>query len=72
MRILLVGDIMTGRGVASVLENDPDGVFAGVRHLLLDADVAAGNLESPLTLRPHTSSNENMLEADPNTAQAVA
>ncbi len=72
MRILLVGDIMTGRGVASVLENDPDGVFAGVRHLLLDADVAAGNLESPLTLQPHISNNENMLEADPNTAQAVA
>ncbi len=72
VRILLVGDVMTGRGVASVLESDPDSVFAGVRHLLAGSDVVVGNLESPLTDLPHVSANENMLEGDPATAINLA
>jgi poly-gamma-glutamate capsule biosynthesis protein CapA/YwtB (metallophosphatase superfamily) len=72
VRIALVGDVMTGRGVADVLANDPDGVFAGVRHLLAAADLVGGNLESPLTTRPHVSGNENRLEADPATAVLLA
>lgn len=72
VRILLVGDIMTGRGVARSLETDSDGVFAGVRHLLAGADLAAGNLESPLTTQPHVSDNENQLEANPATALTLA
>jgi hypothetical protein len=63
---------MTGRGVAAAIENDPDAVFGDVRHLLNAADVVAANLESPLTTRPHVSPNENMLEADPDTAMALA
>ena len=59
VRILLVGDVMTGRGVASAIERDPGAVFANVRHLLNGADVVAANLESPLTTRPHVSTNEN-------------
>lgn len=72
IRILLVGDVMTGRGVAPVMVSDPDGVFAGVRHLLAAADVVGANLESPLTDEPHSSANENMLEADPATAEVLA
>jgi poly-gamma-glutamate synthesis protein (capsule biosynthesis protein) len=71
-RILLVGDIMTGRGVATPLANDPADVFAGVRHLIAGADFAAGNLESPLTTAPQVGANENELEADPATAMALA
>jgi poly-gamma-glutamate synthesis protein (capsule biosynthesis protein) len=72
VRILVVGDVMTGRGVANLLERDPDGVFSGVRHLLNDADIVGANLESPLTVRPHMSTNENELEAGPETAVALA
>ncbi len=72
VRILLVGDVMTGRGMATVLDNDADSVFADVRHLLGSADIAGANLESPLTNRVHSSSNENQLEADPATAAHLA
>ena len=72
LRVLLVGDVMTGRGVASVMESDPDGVFADVRHLLAAADVVGANLESPLTDEAHVSANENMLEADAATAGVLA
>lgn len=72
VRVILVGDIMTGRGLARIMDAEPDEVFAGVRHLLSGADVAAGNLESPLTLRPHLSPNENSLEADPRSAAVLA
>lgn len=71
-RILLVGDVMLGRGVANLAENDPDSLFAGVRHLLAAADVVGGNLESPLTDSPHTSQNENVLEASPASAATLA
>lgn len=63
---------MTGRGVAPVLAGEPDEVFAGVRHLLAAADLVGANLESPLTTRPHTSANDNALEADPGSAQVLA
>ena len=63
---------MMGRGVASVMESEPDEVFAGVRHLLAAADVVGGNLESPLTNLPHVSANENALEADPASAEVLA
>lgn len=71
-RILLVGDVMIGRGVAPVLAAEPDEVFAGVRHLLDAADLVGANLESPLTERPHVSANENAIEADPATAGLLA
>jgi poly-gamma-glutamate synthesis protein (capsule biosynthesis protein) len=71
-RILLVGDVMLGRGVSRVLASDPGEVFAGVRHLLDGADVVGGNLESPLTTLPHVSDNENQLEATPEAAAALA
>lgn len=71
-RVILVGDIMTGRGLTGVLDSEPGAVFAAVRHLLQGTDLAAANLESPLTTLPHISSNENQLQADPATARALA
>jgi hypothetical protein len=72
VRIVLVGDVMLGRGVASRIESTPDEVFAGVRHLIGGADLAAANLESPLTARPHIADSENALEADPASAALLA
>lgn len=71
-RILLVGDVMLGRGVALVASAQPDEVFAGVRHLVAAADVAAANLESPLTARPDISTNDNRLAADLSAAEILA
>ena len=72
VRILLVGDVMLGRGVAPVIASDESSVFEGVRHLIAGADIAGANLESPLTTQPHVSDNENVLEADPASAAVLA
>ncbi len=63
---------MLGRGVAGSAASNPDEVFAGVRHLLTGADIAGANLESPLTTRPHTSRNENVVLASPDSAAILA
>ncbi len=71
LRIALVGDVMLGRSVAAVVDADGESIFREVRHILSGADIAAGNLESPLTLRPHISSNPYRLEADPASARLL-
>jgi len=63
---------MLGRGVASIVASDPHELFAGVRREIRRADIAAVNVESPLTLRPHTSPNPYELEADPQAARLLA
>lgn len=70
-RIVLVGDVMLGRSVADVVANDPDSVFESVRPILAGADLALGNLESPLTTRPHLGGG-NALEAAPASAAVLA
>lgn len=55
-----------------MLKTDSGSVFADVRHLIAGADIAAANLESPLTTRPHTSENANELEADPTAVSVLA
>jgi len=72
VRLLLAGDVMLGRGVAPIAAADPLGLFEDVRAVVSSADVAVGNLESPLTLRAHASTNPNALEADPKTAALLA
>lgn len=72
VRVTLVGDVILGRGIAPAIEGNSGEVFGGVRHLVAGADVAGVNLESPLTLRPHQSSNEHALEADPGGAVLLA
>lgn len=72
VRLLFVGDVMLGRRVRAIAEADPDGLFADVEREVRVADLAFANLESPLTLRQHTSPNPYALEADPATALIVA
>lgn len=72
VRVILVGDVMLGRGVAPVVATDPASVFEGVRYLISSADIAAANLESPLTTRPHVADSANTLEADPGGAAALS
>ena len=69
--IALVGDVMLGRSVADVIANDPESVFESVRPVLVAADIAAGNLESPLTERQHVV-GPNVLEAVPSSAALLA
>lgn len=72
VRVVLVGDVMLGRGIARSAAADPDALFAEVRHLLRSPDVAGANLESPLTARPVGSPIENDLSADPSMAAVLS
>lgn len=70
-RALFAGDVMLGRGVAPAAAAG-DGVFDEVRSVVAGADLAAANLESPLTRREHIADNPFALEADPATASLLA
>ncbi|MEA3510260.1 MAG: CapA family protein [Actinomycetota bacterium] len=70
--LLFAGDAMLGRSVAPIAAADPDGLFADIRREIRRADLAAVNIESPLTSRPHESPNPYALEADPAMAQLLA
>ena len=72
VRLLFAGDIMLGRGVAPTAASDPDGLFSDVRRQIRSADIAAANVESPLTTRPHSSPNPFAVEADPDAARLLA
>ena len=71
IRLVFVGDVMLGRGVAPVVTGDPSSVFEHLRPALVGADLAFGNLESPLTDRRHLT-GEFALEADPAAARLLA
>ncbi len=69
VQLLFGGDVMLGRGVAGASAADPAALFAGIHLEVSSADLAAANLESPLTLRPHFASHgPNALEARPAAA----
>jgi poly-gamma-glutamate synthesis protein (capsule biosynthesis protein) len=72
VRLLFAGDVMLGRRVGPVLVADGSAVLEGVRHVVSSADVAAANLESPLTDLPHISPDPNVLKADPDVAGLLA
>lgn len=72
VRLLFVGDLMLGRRVSPVLASEGPGVFEGARFVVSSADVAAANLESPLTDLPHRSEALYALEADPRFAALLA
>ena len=73
VRIVFGGDVMLGRGVASLAAHRPAAVLAGVAVHLQAADLAVANLESPLTTRPHLLGHgPNALEARPATARILA
>jgi poly-gamma-glutamate capsule biosynthesis protein CapA/YwtB (metallophosphatase superfamily) len=69
--LAFVGDLMLGRGVAPVVAGDPSSIFEQLRPALAGADLVLGNLESPLTRRPHEV-GEHALEADPDAARLLA
>jgi len=71
VRLMFLGDVMLGRGVATVAAGDPGSVFERLRPTLLGADLVLANLESPLTDRPHTAPGY-ALEADPAVASLLA
>lgn len=71
-RLLFVGDVMLGRGIAAVVEHDAEGLFSDVRFVVRQADFAVANLESPLTSRPHLRAGAQALEADPSAARLLA
>ena len=62
---------MLGRDVADVVAIDPGSIFEQLRPVLVDADLAFANLESPLTTRPHATAGY-ALEADPGIAPLLA
>ncbi len=71
--LLLAGDVMLGRGVAAITAADPGSALAGVLYPVADADLAAANLESPLTTRPHDPARgPYALEAAPGVARLLA
>ncbi len=72
-RVVLAGDVMLGRGVASRTASSPASALAGVREQISAADLAVANLESPLTTRPHSpSAGPYALEAAPGAARLLA
>lgn len=71
VRLAFVGDVMLGRKVADVVAADPGSVFERLRPALAGADLGFGNLESPLTARPHVT-GDYALEADPTGAALLA
>ena len=70
-RLVFVGDLMLGRGIADVVTGDPGSVFERLRPALVGADLAFGNLESPLTSRLHVT-GPHPLEADPAAAALLS
>ena len=72
VRLLFVGDVMLGRDVGPLVAAEGPEFFEGIRYVVSSADLAMGNLESPLTTRPHVSDNPNALEADPAAATLLA
>jgi poly-gamma-glutamate capsule biosynthesis protein CapA/YwtB (metallophosphatase superfamily) len=72
VRLLFAGDVMLGRGVASLDRLDPNELFAGIRFEVSSADLAMANLESPLTTRSHVAAKgPDALEARPSAARLL-
>lgn len=64
---------MLGRGVAALTAEDPASALTGVLYPVAAADLAAANLESPLTTRPHDPAHgPYALEAAPSSAHLLA
>ncbi|MGB8361561.1 MAG: CapA family protein [Acidimicrobiia bacterium] len=72
MTLLFAGDVMMGRGVAPMVAEDPEGLFAGISVVVSRADVALANLESPLTSSPLVGRPPFDLRADPESAALLS
>ncbi|MBC7242262.1 MAG: CapA family protein [Anaerolineae bacterium] len=72
VRLAFVGDIMVGRHVGEIIvQQGMSYPFAHVAPILHSADLAFGNMESPLTTAPRVAGGYD-LRADPSLAEAVA
>lgn len=72
VRLAFVGDVMVGRHVGEIIARQGMPYpFAQVAPILHSADLAFGNLESPLTTAPRVAGGYD-LRADPSLAEAVA
>jgi poly-gamma-glutamate capsule biosynthesis protein CapA/YwtB (metallophosphatase superfamily) len=71
-RLLFVGDVMLGRGIAPVRkENGNSFPLAQVAAYIRGADLSFGNLESPLTNLPYFRGGFN-LHAEPSAVESLA
>ncbi|MFH0873832.1 MAG: CapA family protein [Candidatus Komeilibacteria bacterium] len=72
--LLAVGDIMLSRNVAATLkkENDLHYPFSSLQPLISRADIAFGNLESPITPGPVIQTGSFTFHADPGIEQSLA
>jgi len=70
LTLVLVGDVMLGRGVAQALDGDWEAAFAEVQPWLAEADLTFANLESPLTTVPQVSDGYD-LRAPPEAVAAL-
>jgi poly-gamma-glutamate synthesis protein (capsule biosynthesis protein) len=70
LTLILVGDVMLGRGVARALNDRWDEAFIAVRPWLAGADVVLANLESPLTHAPPATRGHD-LRADPAAVRSL-
>ncbi|MGQ9518264.1 MAG: CapA family protein, partial [Anaerolineae bacterium] len=72
VRLAFVGDIMVGRHVGEIIAQQGTRYpFADIAVVLHSADLAFGNIESPLTTAPRVAGGYD-LRADPAAAEAVA
>ncbi len=70
--LVAVGDVMLGRGVGHIIEtNSPSYPFLRTMDLIREADVAFGNLESPIT-SGGISQGAFSLRADPSVVEGLA
>ena len=73
VRFMAVGDILLGRGVNNRINKyGRSWVCAKVEHVLRNADIAFGNLESPLTTRNAASHKGYVFKGQPQMADQLA
>ena len=72
VRLLFGGDVMLGRRVTPIAVAEGPDLLRDIRFVVSSADLAAANLESPLTNRAHLSDNPNKLGAAPEVATLLA
>jgi len=65
LSLIFAGDVMLDRGVeSSIRQHGPDAVFAGVKNIIQNADLAFCNLESPLSLTGNLRPKEVNFQAE--------
>jgi len=72
--IFVVGDIMLSREVDRQMKavNDYDYPFLKMKDLIAGADLAFGNLESPIVAGSAVKKNSNVFRADPEVAKSLS